>query len=174
MRFLTEEALAKHRDYLKTLNLKYSILKKSVACLEGKSIVEISRLRIERDIKSEALTLLYEIVMHDCFFCSFSEDKGYISSDTVREQYKNEANLLNLIYKTAMNVNHGFLIVYTDNGRIKLGEGSLDRLLCGYGKPMLALDLCEHCYYPDYGFDKREYLLSSIPYLRLDIFDKEK
>lgn len=174
MRFLSVESIDKHKDYLKTLNLRYSILKKSVGALNGKSFKEIYGMRLDRDIKREALELLYEIEMHNIYFSSFSPDKSYISSLKIREQYKNEANFLNSVYKAALKINHGFLLLFCDGKGICIAEGNMDKLLFGFGKPMLALDMCEHCYYTDYGFNKKEYLLNAIPALKLNIFDTEK
>lgn len=170
MNFFTEENVAKHREYLKDLNLKYSILKKSASVLDGKDINEIYSLRTDKDLKRDALRLLYLIRMHELYFSSFS-DIAYLSSDTVRKQYKNEADLLNGIYKKALATDHGFVLVYLCKGKIEIVEGTLENLIKGYGKPMLALDVCEHSYFLDYGFCKDKYLIASIPYLKIDIFD---
>ena len=171
MRFVSEENLLLHKNYVRDLELKYSILNKSISNLANKNIKDIYYSSFERDIKTEALGLLYEIEMHKLYFSSFSSDKSYISSEKVKSLYKNEANFLNAIYKYAFKCNHGFVFAYLKRGKIEIAEGSVERLVWSYSEPKLCLDVCEHSYYGDFGFDKKRYLLSSIPYLKLDVFD---
>ena len=173
MHFFTSESIEKHKEYLRQKKLKFSILRKSVPQIEGRSIVEIDRMQVAPDIKSEALELLYEINMHEIFFSSFYSDKAYCASERIRQIYKNEAEFLNRLYRAALETEYGFILAYVYKSRVRISKGSIKDLIRGYGGPMLAIDLCEHSYYPDYGFDKEKYLLTSLPYLKLNIFDRE-
>ena len=173
MHFFTSESIEKHKEYLRQKKLKLSILRKSVSELGGKSIVEVDRMQIASDIKEEALRLMYEIEMHEIFFSSFYNDKAYTASKRIRESYVTEAEFLNRLYRSALEAEYGFILAYIYKNKVRISKGSIKDLLRGYGGPMLAIDMCEHSYYPDYGFDKEKYLLAALPFLRLDIFDGE-
>ena len=100
------------------------------------------------------------------FFVSFSHSP-YPAADAVRRAYGSEANFLNEVYKQAMSLPYGFLLFYSFGGRIVVRECT--DLCSAYYRsaPVLALDVCEHVYFSDYGFDKERYLLAALPYLDL-------
>ena len=66
-----------------------------------------------------------------------------------------------------MSLNYGFVCVYLKGGGVVL-KGLYDcEQLSHLGTPILAVDVCEHTYFMDYGFDKQRYLIQSLPYLNL-------
>ena len=44
--FLSDMSIAQHKDYVRNMRLKYSILEKSIPNLAGKDISDIRRMRI--------------------------------------------------------------------------------------------------------------------------------
>ena len=134
--------------------------------LKGAQIRDVYRMRLAPYDKRDALELLSEIALHELFFVSFSHSP-YPAADAVRRAYGSEANFLNRIYKQAMSLPYGFLLVYSFGGRIVVRECTDLRSAYYRSAPVLALDVCEHVYFSDYGFDKERYLLAALPYLDL-------
>lgn len=165
-RFLSDESIATHSDYVRIKRLKYSIIESSVPKLKGARIRDVCRMRLAPYDKRDALELLSEIALHELFFASFSHSP-YPASDAVRRAYGSEANFLNGIYKQAMSLPYGFLLVYSFGGRIEVRECTDLKSAYYRSAPVLALDVCEHVYFSDYGFDKERYLLAALPYLDL-------
>ena len=72
-----------------------------------------------------------------------------------------------------MNAAEGkFFYIYSDGKSLKTREGDEFELLKTCGN-VLAVDLSEHAYFTDYGFDKSEYVRNLLPYLDLSILDKK-
>ena len=165
-RFLSDESIAIHSDYVRIKRLKYSIIESSVPKLKGAKIKDVYRMRIAPYDKRDALELLSEIALHELFFRSFYKTP-YPASGAVRSAYGSEANFLNAIYKQAMSLPYGFILVYSLAGRIEVRECTDFKSAYYRSEPVLALDVCEHVYFADYGFDKERYLLAALPYLDL-------
>ena len=165
-RFLSEENITLHRDYVRVKRLKYSIIESSVSALKDADIGEIFRMKIDSRDKRDAITLLSEIKLHEIFFSSFS-DSPYPRSESVANGYGNEANFLNLLYKEAMALPYGFILVYQLGQRIEVKRTYAFPSALRYTYPSLAIDVCEHAYFMDYGFDKERYLVSLLPYLNI-------
>ena len=165
-RFLSEESIALHREYIRLKRLKYSIIECSVTALQGADILDIYRMKISSRDRRDALDLLSQIRLHELFFSSFSE-RLYPRSSLVSSTYGSEANFLNLIYKCALDLPHGFVAIYCNGGRVDVREITDHTDAFRSRVPTLALDVCEHVYFTDYGFDKERYLSSALPYLDL-------
>ena len=117
--------------------------------------------------KEDVLRELSNIALHNVFFASFGQNE-YPKSSAAVLCFGNEAALLNKIYELAVKLDFGFVCVYCENKKIEV-YGSQDRVrLLSYGMPRLAVDVCEHAYFLDYGFDKSRYLLRALPYLKLN------
>ena len=163
---LSEETLNLHKEYLKKLKLKYSIFEKSRPEISGKGMCEISKMRIaERD---EILYLMRDIKSHELYFNSF--DREFQSSDAVRKRFRSEASFVYELYKTAMESDGDFLLVTANKGELDyevLSEKSFLK-----AEPLLAVDLCEHAYFMDFGFEKEEYLKKILYRLNLKSLDK--
>ena len=165
-RILSEEALDLHKDYLKEMKLKYSICEKSIPEISGKSIIEISRMRIRE--REEIRALLSEILYHDVYFSSFG--KEYQSSVAVKKRFRTEASFLYELHEVGKNAGDSFLLIYINKGRVDYAvapKGSVLRV-----QPVLAIDLCEHAYFLDFGFDREEYLRKTLSFLNLNSLDK--
>ncbi len=161
--FLSEENIALHKEYVRKKRLQFSILESSLPELRGVGAEDIFNIRLKRRDREDAIRLLSEIDLHDIFFSSFSEEK-HVRSMLVTERYGSEAAFLNELYRLCKNSDYGFLIVM---------DGARASVVTDYprvfmrGRPRLAIDLCEHAYLIDYGFDKERYLISCLSYLDL-------
>ena len=166
-RFLSEDSVARHREYARNLRLKYSILQKSEIVLNSLNIREIPWQKISPDLSREAYALLAELTLHDLFFTSFTENRLAPLTAQCRS-YKSSAELLNHLYKLAYtDTDGGFLVVYKSRGKTVVG-----RIFPPYREllsqtPVLAVDLYEHCYFSDYGFDRSRYLINAMSHLDL-------
>ena len=168
---LSEEAINLHLEYLRSLKLRYSILEKSIISIKNKTPIEISRQKMKTKDKSDTLYLLGEVILHDVFFSSFGPSE-YRSSDIVRSSYGSEAMLFHRLFSEGMKTPYGFLAIYSDGEKICTAS-SCDFLKLTLPKtPDLAIDLCEHAYFSDYGFDKEKYLLTAISHLDLSRLSK--
>ena len=161
--FLSEDNIKRHLEHLRTYRLKLSILEKSLPELKGKTMTEIIRSSFSREIKDEALRLIWYIKAHECFFDSFSESPK--RSEALIKHYSSREKLVYELYIEAMEREHGFLFVYMDRGVPKTSfMTSGDRAFLRFS-PILALDLYEHTYFSDYGFAKDKFLRSALMYL---------
>ena len=155
--FLSEENIALHKNYMKDLRLRYSVLEKSAPVLKGLSLEDIRRRVARSQIKDEAVALLSEIKAHEIFFDSFSLKQA--RCHPLRVKYGSESAFLHAAYMEARRTKSGFLYVYSDGGfEIKEDGGFFFR-----GEiPVLAVDLFEHTYFKDYLFDRNRYLESAV------------
>lgn len=161
--FLSEENISLHREYVRQKRLKYSILETAERELRDAKVKDLYRMKLDRRDRADALDLLPEIILHDVFFSSFCEEK-YPTSALVSSVYGSEAAFLNRLYKAALGSLFGFLII----GRGASYSVSTDyKKALRYDEPLLALDLCEHAYFLDYGFDRDRYLVSALSHLDL-------
>ena len=161
--FLSEENIALHKEYVRQMRLKYSILESSIPALHGADVLEISRLRLTRRDREDATALLSDIALHDIFFSSFAKEK-YARSERISREFGSEAAFLNSLFVLCKNSACGFLTV-DKNSRAKVVLDPRDAF-CN-GSPMLAIDLFEHAYFLDYGFDRERYLVLCLSYLDL-------
>ena len=163
-KFLSEESIALHREYVRDKRLKYSIIENSVNGLKGASVADLYRIKMTDRDRRDSIALMTEIRLHEIYFLSFT-DCIYSRSDAVSEIYGSEASFLNELYKKCLNQRYGFVCVYSSSGRILI-DGFYDFESAFYrGEPSLAVDVCEHAYFMDYGYNRERYLLSSLPYL---------
>ena len=161
--FLSEESISLHKEYVRQKRLKYSILESYLPELRGASVADLFRLRMGKKDRADALSLLPEIVLHDVFFSSFCEEKNP-SSRAIAELYGSEASFLNVLYRLALKHPYGFIGI---GRRASVCVFSGDAEALRYDAPLLAIDLCEHAYFPDYGFDRERYLVEALSHLDL-------
>ena len=160
--FLSEENISLHREYARKKQLEMSILESSIPGLSGASLADIRRMRLTPRDRSDALLLKAETLMHSVFFSSFSNVR-YPHSEYAVRAFGSEAAFLNEVYKLALAQPYGFVAVF-DTGR-DIIKSVLDARDIQKAQPILAIDVCEHAYFADYGFDKQRYLISALPYL---------
>ena len=168
MRFLSVDNVLKHKDFLKDLKLKYSVLEKSFPIIKGLSLNDICRVRLGNAEREEITSLRSNIILHELYFDSFCEE--FYPSETVRNQFGSEANFLYEIEcEISKNASSEFLLVFFDRKKRLQFKADCDfseiLLSC---TPVLALDLYEHSYFLDYGFDRKRYIKSALSYLNLN------
>ncbi|MBQ7333157.1 MAG: hypothetical protein IJW38_02275 [Clostridia bacterium] len=136
---------------------------------------EIAAKKIPYEIKNEAIKKRCEIELHELYFNSFT-DKFYPSA-AVKNIFGSEANFLYQMEAELMeNYSCGFLLVYV-NGRNKLSfqlGNELSDIFLKY-TPLLAVDLWEHAYFDDFGFDRKRYVkiaLSRLDFSKINDFYK--
>ncbi|MBQ4071349.1 MAG: hypothetical protein IJD51_02920 [Clostridia bacterium] len=171
MNFLSERNIRQHREYVRELEHRYSIFVKSYPVLEGKDAVGIRLSRIARGEREEALRLYCELAAHRLFFSSFCD--RCVRCAAIAERYGSEASFLHELLRYSLE-REGFLLIYVDRrGEVRYSAG---REYCDIflrQSPSLAVDLCEHAYLPDYGFDKYTYLKRALSFLDLSKITKD-
>ena len=167
-RLISDRALDMHKEHVRDLKLRLSILEKSYPELAASECRDIMRLRSK--YKREAVFLKCEIKMHELFFSSFGE--GYQRSSKIKEQFGSESGFLYEILSFARDKKCDYILIsLTKRERIAFNFGASELLLSD-GVPLLCIDLCEHAYFLDFGFQREEYLKRVLPYLNLAAIDK--
>ena len=167
--FLSDDNISLHHSYMKDKYLKYSILKKGRVELCGVSIEELPYLRIPRDERELAHSMLSEIESHKCYFDSF-EICGRRCKN-IRKYFGSEDGMLYEVLETAKGAKEGFVYIYADGGRVKIVAENPYAAFMRF-RPILALDLCEQAYFLDYAFDRDAYLRSAVSRLNLEKLEK--
>ena len=162
-----------HREYLGNLRLRYSILEKSIDGLRGRGIGDIMRMRLPPEERLRCAELYARIRLHEIFFDSFSQNAviGARRYKTVDRCFGSTSALAYELFCRARDEGEGFLCIYSRANKIEIKRGASSAELLIVGEPALCIDLCEHAYFPDYGFDRERYLRSSLErlnYARLD------
>ena len=162
--FLSEENINLHRDYVRNTKLKYSIIESSISKLKGAGVREVLSMKLSQRDKDDALRLLPEIAIHDIYFSSF-DDRRFPHSALVAKHWGSESAFLNEVYRNCMAIKYGFVAIFRFRNIIAV-KGFEDCLeIFKAGTPLLAVDVCEHVYFMDYGFDKERYLVNALSYL---------
>lgn len=170
MRFLSERNIEMHKEYLNTLILKYNVFLKSYPELTGRDVKGIFKTRIPRRERAEAEKLYSEIVAHKLYFSSFSDRN--ISSERIKKEYGSVASFLYFIAEECKKADKGFLFICDDGKSLSAFAAEYSEDILRTKNAVLALDLCEHAYFYDYGFDKESYILNAISHFDLRKIEK--
>lgn len=166
--FISEEALRLHNDYLKTLRLRYSVIEKSFPEIKNANFNSILRKR-NMCYKDELVALRSEILCHELFFDSFGEP--YQSSVAVKNSYRTEASFIYDLYERCREGRGKFMVIYNERNTVNTALLYEPMEIFKIKSPRLCIDLCEHSYFLDYGFDKESYLSNLLTYLKLGALD---
>ena len=174
-KFLSGENIQMHYDYLNNLRLKFSIIRKSYP----KFFSGDNDCRILGGVKGVPEIVIYEarrlfdsIKSHEIFFDSFSEQKSPCTM--IRKQFSSEEGLKYEVYDQIKDREYGYAYVnVNEKGKIYINISD-DGLIKYRGVPIVAIDLYEHVYFLDYGFDKKHFLRNALSHLKLSSLDKEK
>ncbi|MBO5945086.1 MAG: hypothetical protein J6Q69_00610 [Clostridia bacterium] len=165
MRVISKTSEIMHKDLLHNLKLRQSIFEKSYPILCGKDIREIDKLKIPYGEREEYKELLSNVYAHELFFSSLSDTPGI--NNTVRRTYGSEAAFLYELLNRCMKLDCGFLLIYRKGAGVGVYTGcDLVSIFMTYDV-RLAVDLYEHAYLFDYGFDKKSYLKAALSSLDL-------
>ena len=105
------------------------------------------------DDKEKIISMKADIILHNVYFNSFG--KRNECSKLLVQQYKSIQSFLYELYKASLD-HDGFCVIYSDGERIKFSFGEALIYKIGKIQPLLAIDLREHAYFLDYGFNKEE------------------
>ncbi len=167
--FLSDEAVRLHKEYLQNLKLRYSVLTKSVPQLVGKNIKDVKWLKIKKEDKRQAEELLGNILAHELYFNSFSHEVR--QSRCVSALFGSEASFLYEVYLDLKEQPSGFLLIYKESGAIKYVTSDEPWVYFIRIAPLLAVDLYEHAYFLDWGFDRDGYIKGALSRLDLSKLD---
>lgn len=168
--FLSEEGLSAHRAYHERLKLEYSILEVSEPALRGVAFTDIPFLRIDRELRCEAYEKRRRIDLHELYFSSFRANAA--KYEYIPPSFRSAAEMAYELFCLASESESAdFLVVTGDKvtGRV---DFTTDRRLSKRQLPLLALDLCEHAYFQDYGFSREKYLKNAVSHLDFSIVSR--
>ena len=160
---VSENALKLHREYLIDIEHKISILRKSIPGLSD-TINEVIRGSFQKEVKREAIVLLFERDCHKIFFESFAEVPGEVPC--IKSRYSSENAFVYELYRYILKHGNGIYCVYRD----RRGNFCFDRAEVVYPfttDKILIVDFCEHSYFLDYGFNMEKYLRNALSHLNL-------
>ena len=159
--FLSEESIKAHIEYMRGERLRHSIDEKSFPEIKGMSPREISKINLKRSVKSEILRRKTNICLHECYFSSFVQVASPCKA--IKKFYSSEDAFLYEILLLARDTDFGFVYVCLDErGRPSIRLSKENSYTFIKDTPLLALDVCEHAYFSDYGFDKEKYLRGAL------------
>ena len=170
-RFLSEQALASHKEYVRLLRVKYSILEDGIKGIKNIDVSKVLTMNLNKRDKIEVQSLLGEIQCHDIYFDSFNADNG-LRSTLARRQYGSEDALAMCILHEGMKKDIKFVSVGIKQGRISIHASFDYHTHFEVHVPRLMIDTEEHAYFWDYGFYKEGYLKSALRYLNLARLDE--
>ena len=164
--FLTDENISIHKEYMKTLRLRHSIIEKSDPELKGKSIYEIEKMRLKKNDRELILSNLSEYLAHDLYFKSFTILPS--KSKLIKKYWSSDDAFLYDLFIEGMKMRDGFVFVCIED------RGAPKIQLCPSGimpkhSPKLAIDVSEHAYFLDYKFEKEKYLKNALSHLDLSL-----
>lgn len=166
--FISEDNLLKHKEYLRHLKCVYSVLEKSYPAAQEKSIKDIAKMKMSGQVKEEFFDRKCDILLHELYFSSFSDFRTRCPA--LVEQYGSEANFLYEIEKSLFDtIDVGFFVIYINRkNKIDFIYGRDMKNIFIYETPILSIDLWEHSYFMDYGFDRKKYIRAAISNLNLN------
>ncbi len=156
--FLSEGAIREHREHLCDLKLRASIYTKSG--IDVKKIAENAGagVYISREEREKIKKLYRDIKMHEIYFESFGG--SFVPCPKIKERFGSENNFAYLFEKLAREANGEFICLYSDRAE-RLGFCECTSLPRDV-RVHLALDLCEHAYFRDYGFKREDYIRAAL------------
>ena len=168
--FLSKNNILRHKEHIKTVRSKLSIIEKSCPEITNINIDALERMRIDRNIKAEVIYLHKYISAHELFFDSFSANVGKCTK--LKVAICSKERFLYEILEKAKESDGGFAFVYINKRQIPCIDISKDlvKTFSAY-TPILALDLCEHAYFTDYGFDLEKYIKNALVYFNLNVIE---
>ena len=163
MRFVGENTARLHREHLNNIKLRYSILEKSEPRLGGLTVGAIKTCRrVDSAIKSDAIALLSDISAHELYFSSYGMPGG--RCERLRKTYGSESAFLYSVLKGALDFGEGYCFIADCGKAIRSINVKSAREIYLEPKivPKLCIDLYEHAYFGDYGFNREGYLSAAL------------
>ena len=165
---VSEQSYLRHKEYADKFALKYSILEKSDSRIPKiTGVSELWRSSAPTEIKREAIACYSEYAAHRLYFSSFSD--GLVKCAAVKSEYSSENAFLYSLLCQALKFGEGFLFIMCGKRRMSvlMTRDNAEAYSDSTRVPVLAVDLFEHAYFADYGFDREAYLRRALAHLDL-------
>ena len=163
--FLSPENIALHYEHFRNLKSKMSIYTKSLPEYDLSTYNSVLKSRLNNGIKNEILPLILSIELHKSFFSSFSLCP--CECPEIKRSYSSADAFLYDVLSASLPCVCSFVLVYLGKSSLPeytmIKSGSLPVLPEMY----LAIDLFEHAYFLDYGFDRENYVRRALAHLDL-------
>ncbi len=158
--FISEGALKKHRDYAESVRLREQVKR------SGKTFDDRSLVQLYRGHTKESVAPLYadavESFSHTLYFSSFCIYPTV--SDGFCRSFGGLTSFFHRLFVEACKAQAFFYIGTDAHGQLCLSD-DIGRFLRKNRLPTLAVDVCEHAYFADYGFDKTAYIRAAVGHL---------
>ncbi len=165
--FLSDEGERRHKEYVGGLKKRLDFLYKSSEKLRETDTGRLLRLGgKKRSLLCEVLALRAEILLHEIYFSSFSK-RAYPPSRAAKESFGSGLGLLNELKRMAIPKDIGFVGVCRKGKGLRIFAIRSPEEIFSLGEPLLAIDIAEHAYFLDFGFNREEYLARALAYLNL-------
>ena len=169
-KFLSKENIEMHTEHAKMLSAGYSLKEKCYPQIKGKTLREISRIALPKAEKEGVMKGNVYIFLHNLYFSSFAEVPK--PSRCVRKHYGSEDKLCYELLERARATDGDILMLALDRSGMPQILSYKDTPFAPlYYDVRLALDLYEHAYFFDYGFNRESYLRQAIASLDLSRLD---
>ena len=136
--FISQESLALHKEHLSSLRAQKGL------CT---SVREAER--IEKNV-----------LAHELYFSSFRRER--VPCPRIKEGYHSENRFCFALMEYAGSLQNVFLFIYPMVHFPYVGFDTNEKHL---SRAVLAVDLWEHAYFLDYGFDRESYLRAALSHL---------
>ena len=164
--FLSEDNISLHKDHYGNLLSLSNVIYKSFPALKDVDPNDLKKIRIKSVRQNEYLPALNLAHLHKIFFGSFTDKPA--RCDYIRKWYSSEDDFLYGAYLAARESFSSFVYFFVHrDGRpdFKITDG--ESYSFEYS-PVLAVDLFEHSYFMDYGFDRDRYIRRAFSVLNLE------
>ncbi len=159
LQFIDEAAYAQHTAYARQLAAREQLLRRGRVSDE-RSLFELYRHRTRADTRP-----LYEIrveaMSHELYFSSFCVYPSI--SDTFCRTYGGLTSFFHRLCEQAMAA-RAFLYIGTERGTL-ITSDDIGVFLRKKQWPLLCIDVCEHAYFSDYGFERTAYVKAAVGHL---------
>lgn len=170
-RIFSDASQRMHRAYLEQQIYRFEALSAHLSLPSPPALSDICALRIAREEKTLLRDLYRDILAHRIFFRSFSERVAPYR-DRVKK-YRSESAFLYHALNVCRDANAPFCFFFPNRtGQIEMSVCGISEQNAKNAEQVRAIDLCEHAYFTDYGFDRERYLRAALMHLDLATLHK--
>ncbi len=158
--FISEGALKKHRDYAESVRLCEQV-KRSGKTFDDRSLMQLYRQRTKASV-APLYADAVESFSHTLYFSSFCMYPTV--SDEFCGRFGGLTSFFHRLFTEACEA-RAFFYIGTDAHEHLCLSDDIGVFLRKNRLPALAVDVCEHAYFTDYGFDKIAYIRAAVGHL---------
>ena len=164
LNFLSEDSVLAHLSYQRELRARLSLLKKYYPSFANNELWELIS-SIHGRVPAELFSCALACFLHESYFSSFTTLPS--PCPEVKKYYSSENAFCYELLSAARKLECGFVYALRDRrGRVNIVSDPFCAIPIS-SRNVLALDVSEHAYFSDYGFNKDEYLRRALAYLNL-------